>query len=201
MCRASKRLSTELARSAAQARAGPAMPLRSLAPRSSSSKRLPRRRRVPVGDDDAFGSAIPCRRAARFGVSPTIATLLRLSRSDEVADHDEPGGNADAHLQGRAGAVLQFRHRLDQRKPGPHGPLGVMLVGLGIAEIGQHAVAHILGDEPTGPSYCLGAATVIGPTISRMSSGSRRAESAVEPTRSTNMTVSWRRSASRPRER
>src|SRR6202035_3216956 len=33
------------------------------------------------------------------------------------------------------------------------------------------------------------------PTISRMSSGSSRAESAVEPTRSQNMTVSWRRSA------
>src|SRR5215471_4991333 len=31
--------------------------------------------------------------------------------------------------------------------------------------------------------------------ISRMSSGSRRAESAVEPTRSQNITVSWRRSA------
>src|SRR4249920_3754981 len=31
--------------------------------------------------------------------------------------------------------------------------------------------------------------------ISRMSSGSSRAESAVEPTRSQNMTVSWRRSA------
>src|ERR1700730_16338787 len=33
------------------------------------------------------------------------------------------------------------------------------------------------------------------PMISRMSSGSRRADSAVEPTRSQNMTVSWRRSA------
>src|ERR1700724_4703688 len=31
--------------------------------------------------------------------------------------------------------------------------------------------------------------------ISRKSPGSRRAESAVEPTRSQNMTVSWRRSA------
>src|SRR5262245_29991520 len=31
--------------------------------------------------------------------------------------------------------------------------------------------------------------------ISRMSSGSRRAASAVDPTRSTNATVSWRRSA------
>src|SRR6266849_3110742 len=33
------------------------------------------------------------------------------------------------------------------------------------------------------------------PMISRMSSGSSREESAVEPTRSQNMTVSWRRSA------
>ena len=33
-CSASKRLSAELGRSAAQARAGPAMPLRSFAPRS-----------------------------------------------------------------------------------------------------------------------------------------------------------------------
>src|SRR6516164_4931015 len=32
------------------------------------------------------------------------------------------------------------------------------------------------------------------PTISRTSSGSRRAERAVEPTRSQNMTVTWRRS-------
>jgi hypothetical protein len=43
---ASKRLSTVLARSAAQARADPLMPLRSLGPRSFSSKRLPRSRRV-----------------------------------------------------------------------------------------------------------------------------------------------------------
>ena len=37
-----------------------------------------------------------------------------------------------------------------------------MLVGLGIAEISQHAVAHVLGDEPPGLGDLLGAATVIG---------------------------------------
>jgi hypothetical protein len=46
-CRASKRLSTEDGRNAAQARRGPAIPLRSLAPRSSGSNRLPRSFRVP----------------------------------------------------------------------------------------------------------------------------------------------------------
>ena len=71
-CCASKRLSTELARSAAQARTGPVMPLRSLDPRSSSSKRLPTSRRVPSAMTTVFGSAIPCSRAARFGVSPTM---------------------------------------------------------------------------------------------------------------------------------
>jgi hypothetical protein len=57
VCRASKRLPTELARSAAQARAGPAMPLRSLVPRSLSSKRLPSSRRVPSAMTTLRGSA------------------------------------------------------------------------------------------------------------------------------------------------
>jgi hypothetical protein len=43
---AAKRLSTELARSAAKVRTGPAMPLRRFAPRSSSSNRLPSSFRV-----------------------------------------------------------------------------------------------------------------------------------------------------------
>ena len=42
-----------------------------------------------------FGSASPCSRAARFGVSPTIAALLRRARTDQVADHDQPGRDAD----------------------------------------------------------------------------------------------------------
>ena len=58
---------------AAACRTGPVMPLRSLAPRSSSSNRLPSSFRVPSAITTVFGSATPCKRAARFGVSPTIA--------------------------------------------------------------------------------------------------------------------------------
>jgi hypothetical protein len=65
-----KRLSTELARSAAQVRTGSAM--RSLAPRSSRSNRLPRSLRVLSAMTTVFGSAMLCSRAARFGVSPTM---------------------------------------------------------------------------------------------------------------------------------
>ena len=41
------------------------------------------------------------------------------------------------------------RQRADgrgDREPGPHRPLGLVLVRPGPAEIGQHAVAHELGD-------------------------------------------------------
>ena len=36
-----------------------------------------------------------------------------------------------------------------------------MLVGLGIAEIGQHPVAHVLGDEAAGLGDEIGAAAVV----------------------------------------
>src|SRR6516165_11033138 len=39
--------------------------------------------------------------------------------------------------------------------------LGIMLVGLGIAEIGEHAVTHVLGHETTGLGDYLGAPSVI----------------------------------------
>jgi hypothetical protein len=80
---ASKRLSTELARSAAQARTGTAMPLRSLPPRSCSSNRLPRSLRVLSAMTTMFGSANLCRRAAstaRDGVA--LYLLLRHAPAD-----------------------------------------------------------------------------------------------------------------------
>ena len=46
-----------------------------------------------------FGSAMLCRRAARFGVSPTMPLLLRITRADQVTDHDQPRRDADPGLQ------------------------------------------------------------------------------------------------------
>ena len=88
--------------------------------------------------------------------------LLGRARADEVADHDEPGRDPDAHLQGDAGGGVELRHRLDQGKPGADRALGIMLVGLRIAEIGEHAVAHVLGDEAAVALDQLRAAAVIG---------------------------------------
>ena len=122
---------------------------------------MPSSRRVLSAMTTVFGSAIPCRRAARFGVSPTIASLLRFARADQVADDHEPGRDPDTHLQQNTGGGLDLQHRLDQGKPGPHRALGIVLMGLGIAEIGQHSVAHVLGDEAAGLGDEIGAAAVV----------------------------------------
>ena len=75
------------------------------------------------------------------------SALLRLARSEEVADDDQPGRDPDPHAQRRARRGDEFRRSLDDGEPGLHGALGVVFVGLGIAEIGEHAVAHVFGDE------------------------------------------------------
>jgi hypothetical protein len=43
-------------------------------------------------------------------------------------------------------AMLQPSDRRDQLQPGAHRPLGVVLMGLRVAEVCQHAVAQVLGD-------------------------------------------------------
>ena len=103
-----------------------------------------------VGDDDGtrLGQSLQARREVWRLADDRL--LLCSTRADQVADHDKPGGDADPHLQRNAGGGREPRRRLDQGKPGPHSVLGVVLVSLGVAEIGQHPVAHVLGDEPAG---------------------------------------------------
>ena len=100
-----------------------------------------------LGDDDhvRLGDRLQPRREVRRLADD--AALLRLARSDQVADDDQPGRDADPHVQRRAGRGDELRRCLDDREPGLHGALGVVLVRLRIAEIGEHAVAHVFGDE------------------------------------------------------
>ena len=86
--------------------------------------------------------------------------LLRSTCTDEVTDHNETGRYADTGLQHNAG--LKPRHRYDQLQPCPDGPLGVVLMGLRIAEIDEHAVAHIFGHEPAEATHGLGDAFLVG---------------------------------------
>jgi len=84
----------------------------------------------------------PGRQVRRLADDPAF---LRRAGTDQVADDDEPAGNPEPHSQlFRRG---QAADRLDDGEPGAHRPLGVVLMRLGIAEIDQHPVAHIFGEQ------------------------------------------------------
>ena len=115
---------------------------------------------MPSAMTTMFGSAMPLQARREVRRLADDAALLRLARSDQVADHDQPGRDADTGLQRSAG--LQRCHRRDQLQPRPHRPLGVVLMRLRIAEIHQHAVAHVLRHEPAEALHGLGDAFLIG---------------------------------------
>ena len=52
--------------------------------------------------------------------------------------------------------------RVDDREPGAGRALGVVLVRLGIAEINEHAVAHVFGDKTAKAADGVGDAAVVG---------------------------------------
>ena len=101
------------------------------------------------GDDNAVGLGDPLQPRGKVWRAADDFTLLRLSRAQQIADDHDPGCDSHAHMQRRAGGGLQHRRSLDDGEPRPHRTLSVMLVRLRIAEIAEHAVAHVLGDEPS----------------------------------------------------
>ena len=73
-----------------------------------------------------------------------------------------PGRDPDPYVQRQASRGDELRRRLDDREPGSHGALGIVFVRLRIAEIGEHAVAHVFGDEAALALDAICAATMIG---------------------------------------
>ena len=57
---------------------------------------------------------------------------------------------------------LQSTYCRDQLQPGPHGSLGVILMSLGIAEVDQHPIAHVLRYEPAEALHGIRNALLIG---------------------------------------
>jgi hypothetical protein len=88
------------------------------------------------------------------------AALLRGARADQIPDHDEPAGDAEPHIHrfGRG----EPADCIDHGEPGADRALGIVLMRLGIAEIDQHAVAHVLGDKTGKPGDRVGDAAMVG---------------------------------------
>ena len=77
-----------------------------------------------------------------------------------IADNDQPGRDADTGLQGNA--RLQRGHPRDQLQPRANRPLGVILMGLRIAEVDEDTVAHVFRHEAAEAAHRLGDAFLIG---------------------------------------
>jgi hypothetical protein len=68
--------------------------------------------------------------------------VLSTESNKGIADHYEAGRDPNAHVQGRAGGGRELRYRLHEAEPSPRHALGIVLVGLRIPEICQHAVTR-----------------------------------------------------------
>jgi hypothetical protein len=83
--------------------------------------------------------------AALDGAAFNDATLQCLPRSGQVADDDQPCG--DAHTGLERSVRLESSHRRDQFQPRPYRPLGVVLVSMRVSEVDQDAVSEVFGHE------------------------------------------------------
>ena len=92
-------------------------------------------------DDDRvrLGYSLQARREIRCLADNRL--LLSRTRTNQVADDNESGGDADPRFQ--RSTCLQRIRRCDQLQPGPRRPFGVILMGLRVAEIDQDAIAQI----------------------------------------------------------
>ena len=107
-----------------------------------------------------FGSAIPCRRAARFGVSPT--TACSCAAPDPIRSPTTTSPVAIPTRVCREALRLQAADRSDHLQSRPYRSLGVVLMGLRVAEIHEHAVAHVLRYEPAEAMHGLGDTFLVG---------------------------------------
>ena len=102
--------------------------------------------------------------------------LLCGTLADQITDHGEPGSDAEPHAQ--IFSRRQSADRLDHRQPGPHRPLGIVLMRPRIAEIDQHTIAHVFGDKAVEAADRFGDRAVIGadqlPQILRVMTGRER---------------------------
>ena len=73
--------------------------------------------------------------------------LLRRAFAGQVSHHHHAGRDANANLQLGGGVCPEPGHGIDQRQPGACRLFGIILVRLGVAEIGEHAISHVPRDN------------------------------------------------------
>ena len=97
----------------------------------------------------------------RIGIASACRRGCEVWRlADDAPLHDESSGDTDPHVQ----RLLcgEPADGVDDCQPGASRTLGVVLMRLWIAEIDQHAVAHILGDKTPKAADGVGDAAMVG---------------------------------------
>ena len=140
---------------------GPGMPFSSAAPRSAQENSAPVSRRVAASTTTAPGSARACRRAARFGVSPTTPRSRASPSPMTSPTTTEPVAMPTRAASGPA-EVSQARDGRRRGEAGAHRALGVVLVRRGPAEVRQHTVAEQLGDVTAILAHRFDHSAVVG---------------------------------------
>jgi hypothetical protein len=121
---------------------------KALDPRRTKVGQLEQRADQPPGrltDDDAAGRGKRLQTSRQVRRLADHGALLRLTFAYRLADHHEPGRDPDPGREPMA-AHLELTHGSGESEGRPHRSLGVVLMRLRPAEIGQHAVAHELCD-------------------------------------------------------
>src|SRR5205814_5744052 len=85
------------------------------------------------------------------------------STSNDVANHDDPSGNADAALESSAVGTFQLHQIVDDRECRVNRTFRCILLGLWVTKIGEHAIAQELGDKAIEPSDCASACILVAP--------------------------------------
>src|SRR5262245_39855255 len=120
------------------------MPLRSFGPRFSKSNRVPKSFLEPSEMMTVFGSAIPLQARCEVWCLADDAALQRFARSNQIADNNQPRGDANTGTQ--RSRCLEHPSCCDQLQPGAYCTLGVVLMGLGLAKLEKYAIRS---EEPT----------------------------------------------------
>ena len=116
-----------------------------------------------VGDDDLSRLRQVLQAGGDVGRVADHGGFLRRALADQVADDHQPGGDAGTRGKRLAIAGPQLGDGADRGQGGAHRPFGLVFMRLRPAEIGQHAVAHELGDIAVEARNLAGHRVLVAP--------------------------------------
>jgi hypothetical protein len=116
-----------------------------------------------LGDHDLAGLRQPLKPCREVGRLADHRLLLCSAFADQIADDHESGRDPDPSRQQLARRRLQSADRLGERQSRPHRPFRLVFVCARPAKIGQHAIAHELGDVTFQTSDLTGHRVLVGP--------------------------------------